>query len=72
MKRTIEVLATILTTLGALYTAIGGYDPINVYLLNSGSVLWTMWAILDKKYGVLVVNLNMLIIYSYGTLTRIL
>lgn len=69
MKRLIEWTATITTLLGALLTSLG-HDPINMYALNLGSLLWLIWSILDRKVSIALVNGGMLVIYVYGLVVR--
>lgn len=69
-KKCIEWFAVFVTLSGAIATTLS-YEPYNVYLLNFGSVLWTIWAIFDRKPSIIIVNLGMLLVYSYGTILRI-
>lgn len=71
MIKVLEWIATIITLAGAVLTSLG-IDPLNVYVLNCGSLLWALWAIFEKKFSILIVNLGMLVIYFTGSLIRIL
>lgn len=65
----LEWFATLITLIGAGLTSLH-YDPYNVYLLNFGSLLWIIWAVLEKRFSIAVVNAGMMIIYILGTLER--
>ncbi len=62
--------ATILTILGALAIT-HKLDPLNIYLLNIGSVLWIMWAFRIREYAILAVNIAMMLIYAHGLIIRL-
>ena len=66
----IKWTATVITILGAIAVA-EGIDPLNIYLFNIGSILWTWWAIRIKESSIIVVNLAMLAVYFYGFIIRI-
>jgi apolipoprotein N-acyltransferase len=66
----IEWSATAITILGAIATALA-YDPLNIYLLNLGSVLWLIWAVRVRKLSLVIVNAALLIVYVYGMIVRI-
>jgi hypothetical protein len=61
----LEWVATIVTIAGAFLTAFD-YHPYNLYVLNAGSVLWLIWALLDHKASIAIVNGVMLLIYLAG------
>ena len=73
MNRTmlLEWSATVLTVAGALTTALS-MDPLNIYLLNLGSVLWLIWAVLNKRLSLIVVNSALLAVYVYGFVLRMI
>lgn len=62
--------ATLLTISGAIAVSLG-IDPLNIYLLNAGSVLWTIWGVRIRERSIIVVNLSLLSIYIYGIFARI-
>jgi hypothetical protein len=70
-KAIIEWSATAVTILGALATALG-YDPLNIYLLNLGSVLWLIWAVSVRKLSLIIVNAGLLTVYVYGFVLRMI
>jgi len=61
----LEWIATIITLAGALLTSLR-LDPWNIYVLNMGSFLWLLWAILEKRLSIALVNGGMLAIYIFG------
>jgi hypothetical protein len=70
-KAIIEWSATVVTIFGALATALG-YDPLNIYLLNLGSVLWLIWAVSVRKLSLVIVNAGLLTVYVYGFVLRMI
>ena len=69
LNNAIKWIATIVTVAGALATA-NGLDPLNIYLFNLGSILWTWWAIRIKEKSIIVVTVAMLAVYAYGFVVR--
>ena len=69
MMKLLEWTATIVTLIGALLTALN-YDPLNIYVLNVGSILWLAWACLERRASIALVNGGMLAIYLYGAALR--
>jgi hypothetical protein len=63
--------ATILTILGALAISYK-IDPLNIYLLNVGSVFWIIWSLRIREYSILAVNVVMMIIYAHGLIIRLI
>jgi len=70
MKTILEWLATALTVAGALTTALA-MDPLNIYLLNAGTLLWLIWALMVKRTSLIVVNAALLAVYVYGFVLRV-
>jgi hypothetical protein len=58
-------LATWITLSGALCTSLR-IDPLNVYLLNIGAVLFLWWAFRIKDRAMITVNARLLGIYIIG------
>jgi hypothetical protein len=71
MNVILEWTATVVTVLGALATALG-YDPLNIYLLNVGAILWLIWAVRVKKLSLVIVNAGLLAVYVYGFVLRMI
>ena len=68
-KTILEWSATAFTVAGAVATAIA-IDPLNIYLLNLGAVLWLIWAVMVKRTSLIVVNAALLTVYVYGFILR--
>lgn len=66
----IKWIATIVTLLGAIATALM-YDPLNVYLLNLGALLFLIWAVMIKERAMITVNAGLLLIYIIGLVVRL-
>jgi len=58
-------VACIVTLLGATCTALR-IDPLNIYLLNAGAVLYLAWSIRIREWNLIVVNVVLLLIYIIG------
>ena len=54
---------------GALATALM-YDPLNVWLLNLGALLFLIWGVMIKEKAMIAVNLGLLTIYILGLVVR--
>ena len=50
---------------GALCTSLR-IDPANIYLLNVGALLYTIWAIRIRELNLIIVNTVLLVIYIMG------
>ena len=61
--------ACFLTLAGALTTSLQ-IEPLNIYLLNVGSVLYLTWAIRIRELSLVVINTGLLVIYVVGLLYR--
>jgi len=57
--------ACALTLAGALCTSLR-IDPLNIYLLNLGAVLYLSWGYRIREMNLVVINAGLLIIYLYG------
>lgn len=70
IKDIFKWLGTVVTLLGALATALM-YDPLNVYLLNLGAILFLIWAFMIKEKAMIIVNAGLLLIYIVGLVVRV-
>ena len=50
---------------GALCTSLR-IDPLNIYLLNLGALLYVLWAIRIREMNLIIVNAVLLAIYIVG------
>ena len=66
----IKWVATFITLAGALATALM-FDPLNVWLLNIGALLFLVWACMIKEKAMIVVNAGLLSIYIIGLVVRV-
>ena len=66
----IKWVATAVTLVGALATALM-YDPLNIYLLNLGAVLFLIWGYMIKDKAMITVNAGLLFIYIIGIMVRL-
>jgi len=61
----IKWVATAVTLGGALATSLM-IDPLNVYLLNLGALLFFIWGYMIKEKAMMAVNAGLLLIYMLG------
>ena len=66
----IKWVATFITLAGAIATALM-YDPLNIYLLNLGALLFLIWGVMIQDKAMITVNAGLLFIYIIGILVRI-
>jgi len=65
MNNYLKWVATVITLAGALCTSFR-VDPLNIYLLNTGSMLFLIWSIRIKDSAMIAVNTGLLLIYFIG------
>jgi hypothetical protein len=65
LTRYLKWSGTWVTLAGALCTSLR-IDPLNVYLLNLGSLLFVIWAIRIRERAMITVNAGLLSIYALG------
>jgi hypothetical protein len=70
LQNKIKWIATAVTLCGAMATALQ-LDPLNIYLLNAGALLFLWWAFLIKDKAMVTVNAGLLGTYVLGILVRI-
>jgi hypothetical protein len=63
--------ATVVVLLGAVLASVGIY-PYSAIVLNAGSFLFLIWAILIRDRAMITVNLGLLMIYSIGLTIKLL
>jgi len=61
--------ALVLTLVGATCTSMK-LDPINVYLLNLGSIVYLVWSWRIREWSLVLVNIGLLAIYLPGAVLR--
>jgi hypothetical protein len=57
--------ACAITLAGALCTALR-IDPMNIYLLNAGAVLYLIWSLRIREWSLVTINAGLLTIYIVG------
>jgi hypothetical protein len=63
-------LALIATLSGALATSLA-WDPLNIVLLNLGSILYLYWSLTVRDWNLVAVNGGLLTIYLIGAIIRL-
>ena len=63
-------LALISTLAGAAATALA-WDPLNIVLLNIGSILYLYWSYSVRDWNLVSVNAGLLTIYVIGAIIRL-
>lgn len=63
-------LALVATLAGALATSLA-LDPLNIVLLNLGSILYLYWSLSVRDWNLVAVNAGLLTIYVIGAIIRL-
>lgn len=63
-------LALVATLSGALATSLA-LDPLNIVLLNLGSILYLYWSLSVRDWNLVAVNGGLLTIYIIGAIIRL-
>lgn len=66
-----EWSATAIAIAGAVCTVLK-WDPLNILLLNTASIIFAYWAWRINKMSLVVVNGGLLIVYGAGAAMRVL
>ncbi len=61
----VKWVACAVTLAGALCTSLR-LDPLNIYLLNAGALLYLFWSIRIREWNLSAVNAGLLTIYAVG------
>ena len=67
----LEWLATAVCIVGALFTSLN-YYPLGPILLNVGTLIWLVVAIMWRKPSLIVINATILIIYTVGLIVKLI
>lgn len=67
----IKWVATVVTLAGAVFASVGIY-PLSAIVLNTGSFLFLIWAVLIRDPAMITVNAGLLSIYTGGLLYKLL
>ena len=57
--------ACVVTLIGAVLTSLR-IDPMNIYLLNLGAMLYFVWGYRIREWNLIVINAGFIIIYAWG------
>ena len=57
--------ACVITLAGAILTSLR-IDPQNIYLLNSGAILYFIWGYRIRELNLVVINAGFILIYAWG------
>ena len=58
-------LACVVTLAGAILTSLR-IDPLNIYLLNCGAILYFIWGYRIREWNLIVINAGFILIYAVG------
>ena len=71
MDTILKWTACLITMCGGLAT-VWAIDPLNVFLLTTGGIVYLIWSIRIREWSLVVVNTAMLAIYGVGTVMRVI
>jgi hypothetical protein len=57
--------ACAVTLAGALCTSLR-VDPLNIYLLNCGALMYLVWSLRIREWSLVTINAGLLLIYLVG------
>jgi hypothetical protein len=62
-------VACAVTLAGALCTSLQ-IDPLNIWLLNLGALLYLVWSVRIREWSLVTINAGLLLIYIVGIFVR--
>jgi hypothetical protein len=65
LNSTLKWTACAVTLAGALCTALR-IDPLNIYLLNAGALIYLIWSLRIREWSLVTINAGLLAIYVVG------
>lgn len=65
LNNILKWVACAVTLAGALCTAVR-IDPLNIYLLNLGALLYLVWSYRIREWSLVTINAGLLAIYIVG------
>jgi hypothetical protein len=65
LNSTLKWTACAVTLAGALCTALR-IDPLNIYLLNAGALIYLAWSLRIREWSLVTINAGLLAIYIVG------
>jgi len=57
--------------LGAMLTTLK-IDPLNIYALNMGAIVYALWGLRTRQWNQVAVNLFLIAVYGIGALWRMI
>lgn len=63
--------ATVTILIGAVLTSLA-IDPLNIYIMNVGTLIWLIWALRIRDNALIVVNAGLLVIYLGGVIRALM
>jgi hypothetical protein len=70
LENTAKNLGLVATLSGAIATSLA-MDPLNIWLLNAGAVLYLFWSLRVRDWNLVAVNAGLLTIYAIGAIIRL-
>lgn len=70
LENTAKNLGLVATLSGAIATSLA-IDPLNIWLLNAGAVLYLFWSLRVRDWNLVAVNAGLLTIYAIGAIIRL-
>ena len=61
----------LLVCIGAIAVALE-IDPLNIYMLNAGAIVYGIWGYRTKQWNQVAVNLFLIAVYSFGVVWRLI
>jgi hypothetical protein len=55
----------VVTLIGAILTSLR-IDPMNIYFLNCGAILYFVWGYRIREWNLIVINAGFILIYAVG------
>ena len=68
----------ILGWVGCFFVCVGAIavaleiDPLNIYTLNVGALIYAIWGWRTKQWNQVAVNIFLILVYSFGLIWRII
>lgn len=69
INNVLKWVACAVTLSGAMCTSLQ-IDPLNIWLLNGGAVLYLIWSWRIREWSLVTINLGLLAIYILGIVVR--
>ena len=69
INNVLKWVACAVTLAGALCTSLQ-IDPLNIWLLNGGAVLYLIWSWRIREWSLVTINFGLLAIYILGIVVR--